>query len=435
MLEQIFRLQTHKTDVKTEIIAGIATFMSMSYILVINPSILVLAGMDTFAVFTATALSAIITTLAMAFLANKPIALAPGMDLNILFVTLVVGQMGYSWQFAITACFIAGIIFFILSLTGFGNASFKCFPPSLRNALSVGVGMFITSVALRSSGIIVDDPITLIQLGNIFSAPSFVSIAGVIIMSLMFMYKIKGALLLGILISTMIGIPLGISSFDTVVTTPHLFSIPSIAPTFMKFEWNHVFSFDMLNVVIFFLFVDMFGTTGTVTALGTKGKWFDDDGTLPEAKKIFCVDAFGTVLASVLGSSPATSYIESSTGIVEGGKTGLTSFTVAILFIFSLFFAPIFLLVPIQASSAALIMVGIFMITPVASIDFTDYLQGVPAFITIIMMPLTSTIHEGLILGLTCYVVLALLSGRGKEVSPLAFVIVTLAMGKYVFIG
>ncbi len=434
MFEKLFHLKENNTDIRTEIFAGITTFMTMSYILFVNPSILSTTGMDPMAVFTATALTAGIATLIMSIRANLPIGIAPGMDLNVLFAFIVVGEMGYSWQFAITAVFIESLIFVALSLTKFRDKIILCFPFSLQNAISVGMGLFITFIGLRSAGIIVFDPTTLIKLGDITSASFFITAIGILSIGIMLIYKIKCALLIGILISTFIAIPLGINSFSSLIT-PQLFSVPSLAPTFMQFEWINIFSYDMFIIVIIFLFVDIFDTTGTFIGLGRKGNWFDKSGKLPKAKNAYLADALGSTIASILGSSAATSYIESASGIAEGGKTGLTSFTVAILFLFSLFFAPIFLFVPTEASSAALILVGIFMITPITEIDFNDYLYSIPSFIIIVMMPMAVSIADGLIFGLTSFVLLAFFSKRTNEVSKFTIIVVILAMIKYLLVN
>ncbi len=430
MFEKFFQLSKHNTNVKTEIIAGLTTFMTMAYILVVNPSILSASGMDMFALFTATALSAAIGTIFMAFAANLPIALAPGMGLNAFFAFVVVGQMGHTWQFALTAVFIEGIIFIILTLTNVREAIINCIPPSLKKAISAGIGLFIAFIGMQSAGLIVDDPATLIKLGNITSASSVLTVVGILLISLMLVYKVKGALLIGILLTTVIGIPMGITSLAN-FDASKLFKVASVSPTFMQFEWTQIFSYDMFIVVITFLFVDLFDTVGTLVGVATKGNLLDKDGKLPRAKSAFMADAIGTTIGSMLGTSTVTSFVESSSGVAEGGRTGLTSLTVAVMFLLSLFFAPIFLLVPSQATAAALIMVGIFMISPINEIDFTDYVYGVPAFFAIIMMPLAYSISEGIIFGMTSFVFLALVSKRGHEVSPLAIILVICFIAKY----
>ncbi len=433
MLERLFHLNEHNTDVRTEIFAGITTFMTMSYILVANPQILSQTGMDIFSVFTATALGACIATLLMAFVANLPVALAPGMDLNVLFAFIVVRQMGYSWQFALTAVFITGILFFLLSFTKFRDSVVKCFPQPLKYAISAGIGLFITFIGVQSSGLVVDGSNVLVKLGDINSASSLLTISGVFIIGTMLIYKIKGALLIGVLAVTMLGIPFGVTHFSS-FSTPELFSAPSLAPTFMQFEWQHVLTYDMFIVVVLFLFADVLGTAGTLIGLGVRGEWINNEETLPKSNKALMVDAFSTSFGAVLGTSSITSYVESASGIVQGGRTGLTSLTVAVLFFLSLFFAPIFLLVPPQATAAALIMVGVFMIAPITRIDFNDYLYAIPAFTVVVTMPLTYNIADGIVFGLVSFVILAFISGRREEVTPLAIGITLVSLLKYCFI-
>ncbi len=434
MFEKLFHLKEHNTDVTTEIIAGLTTFMTMAYILVVNPLILSGAGMDMFAVFTATALSAAIATLFMAFAANLPIALASGMGLNAFFAAVVVGQMGYSWQFALTAVFIEGLIFIVLTLTNLREAIINCIPPSLKNAISAGIGLFIAFIGLQNSGIIVADANTMVKLGNITSSSTLLTIVGILLIGTMLVYKINGALLIGILLTSLIGIPLGITTlanFDTSM----LFTVPSIAPTFLQFEWAHVLSYDMFIVVLTFLFVDLFDTVGTLVGVATKGNLLDKDGKIPKAKRAFMADAVGTTGGAMLGTSTVTSFVESTSGVAEGGRTGLTSLVVAILFLLSLFFSPFFLLVPGQATAAALVVVGIFMISPITTVDFNDYVHGIPAFFAIVMMPLAYSISEGIIFGLTSFVFLAIVSKRTKEVTPLAIILVVLFILKYALVN
>ncbi len=292
MLERFFHLKKHNTTLEAEVTAGLTTFMSMCYILTVNPAILATTGMDALSVFTATALSAAIATLIIAFAANLPIALAPGMDLNVLFAYVVVKQMGYTWQFALTASFIVGILYIILSLTRLRHALIRCFPPQLKNSFAAGIGLFITFIGLRSSGIIVDDPMTLIS-------SSFVTIFGVLLISTMLLYEMKGALLIGILISTMVAVPLGVASFDNIIA-PQLFTMPTFNFAFTEFEWNQILSFDMFVVVVIFLFVDIMGTTGTIISLAAKGNWFDKDGNIPRIRGVFLADSIGTTVGAMV---------------------------------------------------------------------------------------------------------------------------------------
>lgn len=429
MLDKFFKITENKSTLRTEIIAGITTFMTMVYILAVNPSILSAAGMDKDAVFTATALSAIIATLVMALVAKLPFALAPGMGLNAFFAFTVVLGMGYSWEFALTAVFLEGIIFILLTAFNIRELIVNSIPINLKHAVSVGIGLFIAFIGLKGTGLIVDNPATLVGLGDMRNPAVLVGLAGVIIIGVLFAKKVKGAILIGILASTIIGIFVGITVIPenfNVVSLP-----PSIEPIFFKFDFSQVFTLDMLIVLFTFLFVDMFDTVGTLVGVSSKADMLDKDGNVPRVKQALFADAIGTTVGAMLGTSTVTTYVESAAGVAEGGKTGMTALTVAIMFVLALFFAPIFMIIPAAATAPALIIVGLFMISPIMKIDLDDFTEAIPAFFTIIMMPLTYSIAEGIVFGMLSFVILKLLTGRYKEIKPIMYVIAILFLIKF----
>ncbi|MFZ2430553.1 MAG: NCS2 family permease [Lutibacter sp.] len=429
MLDKFFKITENKSTLRTEIIAGITTFMTMVYILAVNPSILSAAGMDKDAVFTATAVSSIIATLVMALVAKLPFALAPGMGLNAFFAFTVVLGMGYSWQFALTAVFLEGVIFILLTAFNIRELIVNSIPLNLKHAVSVGIGLFIAFIGLKGTGLIVDNPATLVGLGDMRNPAVLVGLAGVIIIGVLFAKKVKGAILIGILASTIIGILVGV----TVI--PENFSLvslpPSIEPIFFKFDFSQVFTLDMLIVLFTFLFVDMFDTVGTLVGVSSKANMLDKDGNVPRVKQALFADAIGTMVGAMLGTSTVTTYVESAAGVAEGGKTGMTALTVAGMFVLALFFAPIFMIIPAAATAPALIIVGLFMISPIMKIDLEDFTESIPAFFTIIMMPLTYSIAEGIVFGMLSYVFLKLLTGRYKEIKPVMYVIAILFLIKF----
>ena len=429
MLDKFFKITENKSTLRTEIIAGITTFMTMVYILAVNPGILSATGMDKDAVFTATALSAIIATLVMALVAKLPFALAPGMGLNAFFAFTVVLGMGYSWEFALTAVFLEGIIFIILTAFNIRELIVNSIPINLKHAVSVGIGLFIAFIGLKGTGLIVDHPATLVGLGDMRNPAVLVGLAGVIIIGVLFAKKVKGAILIGVLASTIIGIFVGI----TVI--PENFSLvslpPSIEPIFFKFDFSQVFTLDMLIVLFTFLFVDMFDTVGTLVGVSSKADMLDKDGNVPRAKQALFADAIGTTVGAMLGTSTVTTYVESAAGVAEGGKTGMTALTVAGMFVLALFFAPIFMIIPAAATAPALIIVGLFMISPIMKIDLDDFTESIPAFFTIIMMPLTYSIAEGIVFGMLSFVILKLLTGRYKEIKPIMYIIAILFLIKF----
>ena len=429
LANKIFRLKDHKTDVKTEIMAGITTFMTMSYILAVNPQILGDAGMDKGAVFTATIISSIIAILIMAFYANLPFALAPGMGLNAFFTYTVVMTMGKSWEFALAAVFIEGIVFIILSIFNVREAIFNAIPRSLKTAVSVGIGLFIALIGLLNSTVIVKNDVGL-GLGNLVSKESFIFFIGLLIMAVLTARKTKGALLIGIIISTIIAIFTGVSKLPEggIIQLP-----PSLSPIFLKLDFSSMLSFEMFSVVFAFLFVDLFDTVGTLTGVATKAKMLDENGELPNAGRALFADSIGTTLGALLGTSTVTTFVESATGVAEGGRTGLTALSAGFCFFLSIFFYPLMTIIPPQATAAALVMVGLFMIDSIVDINFGDFTESFPAFMTIIMMPFAYSIAEGIAFGMISYASVKLLTGKGKEVSPLVYVLALVFLLRYIF--
>lgn len=429
-LERTFKLNEHKTNAKTEIIAGITTFMTMGYILAVNPDLLSAAGMDPGGVFTATALSAVIATIIMAFAANYPFVLAPGMGLNAFFAFSVVLGMGHSWEFALTAVFLEGIIFILLSFVNAREAIVNAIPKNLKNAVSVGIGLFIAFIGFQGAGIIVADGATLVTLGDLTSPAAIVAVLGIIITGVLLYKKVKGAILIGILASTIIGIPFGVTPMpERFISMP-----PSLSQVAFKLDFSNIFSLDMLVVLFTFLFVDVFDTIGTLIGVASKADMLDKDGKLPKVKPALMADAIGTTVGALLGTSTVTTYVESASGVAEGGRTGLTALTSAILFGLALFLAPVFGIIPSAATAPALIIVGLFMMSPIMKIDLDDFTEAIPAFLTIIMMPIAYSIAEGIVFGMISYAVLKLLTGKGKEVSPLVYVLSILFIAKYIFL-
>lgn len=423
MLEKFFNFNKHQTNLRIEVIAGLTTFMTMAYILVVNPAILSETGMDSGALFVATALAAIVGTLVMAFYAKLPFGLAPGMGLNAFFAYSVVIGMGYSWQFALTAVFIEGLIFILLTLFNVREAIVNAIPMNMKSAVSVGIGLFIALIGLNKAGIIVSGEGTIVALGNMGSSSAWMAALGIALIGVLLVFRIRGAILIGIIGITLLGIPLGVTSI------PDNFSLmsapPSLEPIFFKMNFSRVLSLDMLVVLFTFLFVDMFDTVGTLIGVGTKANMLNKQGKMPNIKKALFADAIGTTAGAVFGTSTTTTYIESASGVAEGGRTGMTALTVAFLFALSLFFAPLFTVIPNAATAPALVIVGLFMMTPIKKIDFEDYTEAVPAFLTIIMMPLAYSIAEGIVFGLLSYVVLKVLTGKFKDVN---WVMVVLAL-------
>jgi len=430
MLKKLFGFDPTKTSVKTEIIAGVTTFLTMSYILAVNPSMFgQLDGMPGGAVFTSTALAAIIGCLAMAFWGKLPFGLAPGMGLNAFFVYSVCMGMGYSWQFALTAVLIEGIIFIILTLTNVREAIVNAIPLSLRNAIGAGIGLFIAFIGLESAGVIVPDDATLVALGDITSGSALLALIGIIITGFLYARNVPGAILIGILVTMIIGIPMGVTEFQGVLSSPE-----SIKPIFCQFEFENIFSLDMLVVVFTFLFIDMFDTVGTLVGVCTKAKMVDEKGNIYRLKQAFMADAIATTFGSMLGTSTTTTYVESAAGVAQGGRSGLTAFAVACCFLIALFFSPLFLSIPAAATAPALVLVGLLMLEPIRNIPFEDFTESIPAFVCVIMMPLTYSISNGILLGMITYVLMNLICGKFRKITPAMYILAVLFILKFIFI-
>ncbi|HAC22714.1 MAG TPA: guanine permease [Porphyromonadaceae bacterium] len=422
-LENWFQLKKNGTNVKTELIAGLTTFMTMAYILIVNPSMLSECGMDKPSVFTATVVSSIIATLLMALVARLPFALAPGMGLNAFFAYTVVLSMGYSWEMALTAVFIEGIIFMILSLFNVREAIVNAIPMNLKRAVSVGIGLFIAFIGLCNAGIVKQGTGIPVTLGDVTAGSSIVALVGILIMGVLLIKRVKGALLIGILVATIIGIPLGVTHIPE---SFNLFSLPpSMAPTFGKLSLNFetIFSLDMVLIVFTFMFVDLFDTVGTLVGVASKSGMMDEQGNIPRVKSALMADAVGTTVGAICGTSTVTTYVESASGVAEGGRTGLTALTVAGLFLVALFMAPLFAIIPAAATASALVMVGLFMMSSVVDVDFNDMSESIPAFFTIIMMPMAYSIAEGITFGMLSFVFIKIFTGKAKEVTITMYLI------------
>ena len=430
-LTKLFGFDPSSMKVSTEILAGITTFLAMSYILAVNPSILADCGMDKNALFTTTAVASIFATLVMAIYGKLPFALAPGMGLNAFFCYTVCLGMGYSWQFALTAVLIEGLIFIVLTLTNVREAIVNALPLSLRKAIGAGIGLFIALIGLKGGGIVIDSPATLVDLGDVTSGAGLLSVIGLVITGILVILNVPGALLIGIIATTIIGIPLGVTQFAGVLSTP-----PSMKPIFGQImtDPSQIFSLDMLVVVFTFLFVDMFDTIGTLVGVTTKANMVDEKGNPKRLNQAFMADAVGTVAGALLGTSTVTTYVESASGVAQGGRSGLTAFSVAVCFALAMFFAPLFTAIPGSAVCPALVIVGLFMLSPIKDIPLDDMSEAIPAYLTMILMPVTYSISNGILLGLISYVVLNLCSGKAKKVSWFMAVLALLFVLKFIFL-
>lgn len=434
MLEKIFKLKENNTNVRKEMIAGMITFLTMSYVLIVNPAILGETGMSKEALFTATTLAAILGTLFMAFFANLPIAQASGMGLNTFFAVNVVLKMGYSWQFALTAVFLEGIIFIFLTFFNVRELILKSIPLVLKDAIPVGIGLFIALIGMKSAGIVVANDHTLMEIGDLSNPNVWVAFIGLFCAGILLAKNVKAAILIGILVSTICAAVLGVFHPFDVIKEQGIMSLPpSIEPIFAKFEWDQVLSFDMLIVVFTFLLINLFDTIGTLIGVVSKAGLTDKDGNFPQAKKALFADALGTTVGAVLGTSTVTSYVESTAGVAAGGRTGLTAVSTALMFCGALFFAPLFLMVPVSATAPALIIVGLFMISSVVKINFDDLTESLPAFITITFMPFTYSIAQGIIFGILSFTVIKIFSGKFKDVSIAILIISILFIVKLTF--
>ena len=430
MLTKLFGFNPAKTTVRKEIVAGITTFLTMSYILAVNPSLFSqLEGMPGGAVFTSTALAAIVGCLAMAFIGKLPFGLAPGMGLNAFFVYSVCLGMGYSWQFALTAVLIEGLIFILLTLTNVREAIVNAIPLSLRNAIGAGIGLFIAFIGLSSAGVVVNNEATLVALGDITSGSALLALIGLVITGFLYAKNVPGAILIGILVTMIIGIPLGVTEFKGVISMPE-----SITPIFCKFEFDKIFTLDMFIVVFTFFFIDMFDTVGTLVGVCTKAKMTDEKGNINRIKEAFMADSIATTVGAMLGTSTTTTYVESAAGVAQGGRSGLTAFAVGCCFAVALLFSPLFLSIPAAATAPALIIVGLLMLEPIKNIPFDDFSESIPAFVCIISMPLTYSISNGILLGMISYVLMNIVTGKFKKVTPVMAILAVLFVLKYIYI-
>jgi AGZA family xanthine/uracil permease-like MFS transporter len=428
MFESYFKLKENKTNFKTEVLAGITTFMTMAYILVVNPGILSAAGMDFGAVFTATAISAIVATLLIGVYAKLPFAAAPGMGLNAFLAFTVCKVMGYSWQFAMTAVFLEGIIFILLTVFNVREAIINSLPLNIKRAISVGIGLFIALLGFDNAHIVVHpEGGALLALGNLKDPYTVLAVIGIILTAILVAKNVKGALLIGIVATTFIGIPMGI----TEIPKAFISAPPSVAPTFFQFEWTHVFSLDMLVVLFTLLFMDMFDTIGTLVGVATKANMLDEKGNVHRAKQALLADAIGTTVGACLGTSALTAYVESASGVAEGGRTGLTAVSTAFMFIIALFLSPLFLMIPAPATAPALVLVGLFMLEPIKELDLSDFSEAIPAFITLITMPITYSIADGIAFGMITYVIIKVATGKLKEISIATYIISALFLLKF----
>lgn len=430
MLLKLLGFDSQTMSIKREISAGITTFLTMSYILAVNPDILSTTGMDKGALFTATALASAIATLLLAFIAKLPFAQAPAMGINAFFAFTLVQAMGYSWETALTVILIEGIIFILLTLFGIREVIVNTIPFVLRNAISVAIGLFIAFIGLKNSAIIVANPATFVALGE-FTTTSVLAMIGILLSGILIAYKVKGALFYSILICTGIGIPMGVTQLPENFTP---ISMPgSIEPIFFKFDFSQIFSLEMVVIIFSLVFMDLFNTLGTLIGAANKANMVDQNGNIPHLKEALLADALGTTAGAMLGTSTVTTYVESAAGIAEGGRSGLTAATTGCLFLIALFFSPVFLLVPSAATTGALVIVGVFMMDSILKIDFSDITNALPAFVTIIMMPLTYSIAEGIVLGLLTYIIVKLVSGRYKELNLAMYILGVLFILQYIF--
>ncbi len=428
-LNRLFGFDASTMTVKKEFIGGLTTFFTMAYILAVNPAILAETGMDPGALFTTTALSAIVATLMMAIYAKLPFVLAPGMGLNAFFAYTIVLLMGYTWQFALTAVFLEGLLFILFTITGLRQKLVDTVPSVMHHAISAGIGLFLAFLGLKSGGLIVDNAATLITLGDLNNPSVALTVIGLILTSILLVKKVSGAFLIGILLTALIGIPLGVTSFNGITSLP-----PSIRPIFLQFQWHEVLSIDMFICVITLLFTDMFDTIGTVIGVSQRAGMVDEQGRIRNMNKAFMADAVGTTLGAALGSSTVTTFVESASGISAGGRSGLTAFTAAICFAFALFFAPLFMMIPPQATASVLVLVGLMMTAGISRIDFTNYRTAVPCFICVIMMPFTNSIANGILLGFLTYVTIALGCGKWKDLGLMSYAIALLALLKFLYL-
>ena len=452
MLEKFFKLKENGTNVRTEVVAGVTTFMTMAYILAVNPSILSASGMDAQAVLIATAIASFIGTICMALLANYPFALAPGLGLNAYFAYTVCGSMGYSWQIALFAVFVEGLIFIVLSLTNVREAIFNAIPLQLKKVVSVGIGLFIAFIGLQNAGIVVNNDSTLVSIVD-FTADfhtsgisALLAVIGIFIIAVLYVKKVKGAILIGIFATWILGIICQLTGLYVVTPDAGYYSlipawssfnlgaISSVFGQCFKADFSSLRAFDFVAIVCAFLFVDIFDTLGTLIGCATKADMLDKEGKLPRIKEALLADAIATTAGAVLGTSTTTTFVESSAGVAEGGRTGLSSVVTGLLFLLAVFLSPIFITIPSFATAPALLFVGFLMISAVTAIDFNDFTEAVPAYLALIAMPLTYSISEGIAAGVISYVVINLISGKAKKITPLMYVLAVLFICKFIFL-
>ena len=452
MLEKFFKLKENGTNVRTEVVAGVTTFMTMAYILAVNPSILSASGMDAQAVLIATAIASFIGTICMALLANYPFALAPGLGLNAYFAYTVCGSMGYSWQIALFAVFVEGLIFIVLSLTNVREATFNAIPLQLKKGVSVGIGLFIAFIGLQNAGIVVNNDSTLVSIVD-FTADfhtsgisALLAVIGIFIIAVLYVKKVKGAILIGIFATWILGIICQLTGLYVVTPDAGYYSlipawssfnlgaISSVFGQCFKADFSSLRAFDFVAIVCAFLFVDIFDTLGTLIGCATKADMLDKEGKLPRIKEALLADAIATTAGAVLGTSTTTTFVESSAGVAEGGRTGLSSVVTGLLFLLAVFLSPIFITIPSFATAPALLFVGFLMISAVTAIDFNDFTEAVPAYLALIAMPLTYSISEGIAAGVISYVVINLISGKAKKITPLMYVLAVLFICKFIFL-
>ncbi|MCQ2491593.1 MAG: NCS2 family permease [Lachnospiraceae bacterium] len=451
MLENFFKLKENGTDVKTEVVAGITTFMTMAYILAVNPSILSASGMDSNAILVATAIASFIGCLAMALLANYPFALAPGLGLNAYFAYTVCGSMGYTWNFALLAVFVEGIIFIILSVTNVREAIFNAIPFQLKKGISVGIGLFVAFIGLQNANLVVDGA-TLVEIVDFtenfhtVGISALLALVGLVIISVLYVKNVKGSILIGIVATWIIGIICQLTGvyqidveagFFSLIPSWSSFDVTAIGTTFMKcfdLSGNNVNLFDFFAIMCAFLFVDMFDTLGTLIGVANKANMLDENGKLPRVKQALLADAIATSIGAVLGTSTTTTFVESSSGVAEGGRTGLASVVTGILFLVAIVFAPVFITIPSFATASALIFVGFLMVSAVTEIDFNDFTEAIPAYLCLLCMTLMYSISEGIAIGVISYVIINVICGHRKKITPLMYVLAVLFVLKYIFL-
>lgn len=429
LLKKLFGFDSRTMSLQKEVTGGVTTFLTMSYILAVNPEMLSETGMDADALFTTTVLASVVATLLMALYAKMPFALAPAIGVNAFFVYTIVMTMGYSWQFGLTAVFIEGIIFILLTLTGMRDKIVEAMPHELRKAISPGIGLFVAFIGLHNAGIIVGSPSTMVTLGNLHSPSVLLAVLGILLTVILLVRNVPGALLLGILATTVAGIPLGMTHIDRLLSVP-----PGIEPIFMKMQWDSIMSIDMAVCVSTLLFMDMFDTMGTLIGVGHRAGFVNEKGEMPGMNKAFMADSIGTTAGAILGTTTVSTYVESAAGVNAGGRSGLTAMVTAVCFLLSLFFAPLFVAIPAEATAPAMFLVGMMMMSDVVKLDFQNYTVAVPCFVCIVFMPFAYSISDGILLSLITWVAISIFSGRAKSLKPATVILALLFILKYVFL-